>query len=93
MADAIEVADKAQRVADAAPQARVRIIGLWVWVDFDEKPTTEVRTMLKGEKFIWNRKRGCWQFRGTHRTGASRAGRGYLEAKYGSEDVITRAIA
>ena len=89
---AIELAEKAQRVAVQAPGARVRIIGLWIWVDFASKPAMEVRDMLKSEGFRWNRKRECWQFAGI-RTTQSPHGRDYIENKYGVHEVEAKAQA
>ncbi len=83
---AIELAEKAARIASAAPMATVSIVGKWLWIDFPEKPSVEVRDVLKAEKCRWNRKRGCWQFAGTP-TRRSRQARPWIEAKYGAEEV------
>jgi len=37
------------------------IVGRWVWVSFDSKPSAEVRVYLLELGFHFNRKRGCWQ--------------------------------
>ena len=86
MVTAIELAEKAQRVAGQAHDAHVRIVGLWIWVDFASKPAVAVRDMLKSEGFRWNRKRGCWQF-ACILTAQSPHGRDYIENKYGVEEV------
>jgi len=86
MADALEVAEKARKVAALAPGARVRIIGLWIWLDFASKPDATVRAMLKAEKFRWNHKRGCWQFAGV-KSRKSRHSRWVIEATYGVQEV------
>ena len=88
MYDALSIAEKAQRVAKQAPGARVRIIGLWIWIDFPGKPAADVRAMLKAEEFRWNNKRGCWQFAGC-KSRKSRQSRWVIEAAYGVQEVAT----
>ena len=38
-----------------------RVVGRWVWVNFDKKPTPECTGKLKNLGFRWNKKRQCWQ--------------------------------
>ena len=36
------------------------IVGRWVWIKFDNKPSAEVRARLKDFGFRWSRRRGEW---------------------------------
>ena len=38
----------------------VELVGCWLWIDFPEKPSAELRTSLKDAGFWWNDKRGSW---------------------------------
>jgi hypothetical protein len=44
---------------DIAPYAR--IVGVWVWVEFDTKPAADTRAFLKRAGFRWNKLRQAWQ--------------------------------
>jgi len=37
------------------------VVGKWVWVQFKEQPTAEVRQQLAQLGFHWNRERQAWQ--------------------------------
>ena len=37
-----------------------RVVGKWVWVKFDSKPTTEIRQAMKDIGFRWSKRRGQW---------------------------------
>ena len=37
-----------------------RVVGRWVWVKFDSKPSAEIRQVLKDFGFRWSRRRGQW---------------------------------
>lgn len=54
-----EVVEAVSNRPDVSPFAR--IVGKWVWVQFDSKPAVETREYLKNLGFRWNRKRECWQ--------------------------------
>lgn len=59
------------------------VVGAWVWVTFDEKPSAELREELKSAGFRWVRKRGQW----AHNCGVfSRSNRSdaHPRTKYGS---------
>jgi hypothetical protein len=54
--------DKTRAIAVEAkrdfPAAEVEIIGAWVWLTFDGKPSQSVRDDLKGRGFrIWRRRK------------------------------------
>lgn len=52
----------ANRLAERPDVARAaRIVGRWIWVEFDEPPDTDTRRWLKELGFHWNRKRRVWQ--------------------------------
>jgi hypothetical protein len=56
------------------------IVGQWVWIRFDAKPSADVRDKLKGAGFKWINKRGQW----AHDCGRpSRRGKGDPRWKYG----------
>ncbi len=37
-----------------------RVVGRWIWLKFDSKPSAEVRQSLKDFGFHWSRRRGQW---------------------------------
>ncbi len=37
-----------------------RVVGKWVWIQFESKPDAEVRQSLKDMGFRWSRRRGQW---------------------------------
>ena len=37
------------------------VVGKWVWVQFKEQPTAEIRQALAQLGFHWNRERQAWQ--------------------------------
>lgn len=37
-----------------------RVVGRWVWIEFDDKPSAEIRQGLKDMGFRWSRRRGQW---------------------------------
>ena len=37
-----------------------RVVGRWVWIEFDSKPSAEIRQALKDFGFCWSRRRGQW---------------------------------
>lgn len=53
-----EPALRALLVADGADP---RVVGKWVWIEFDHKPSREVREQLKALGFRYNAKREAWQ--------------------------------
>lgn len=54
-----EVVSAVKDRPDIAPYAR--IVGVWVWIEFPDKPTEETRAFLKSIGFRWNKERGAWQ--------------------------------
>ena len=51
-----------------------RVVGKWVWVKFDSKPSAEIRQALKDFGFRWSQRRGQW----SHSCGySSRPARSY----------------
>lgn len=45
-----------------------RVVGKWVWIKFESKPTAEVRQGLKDMGFRWSRRRGQWAHNCGHST-------------------------
>jgi hypothetical protein len=37
-----------------------RVVGKWVWIEFESKPSAEIRQALKDFGFRWSRRRGQW---------------------------------
>jgi hypothetical protein len=37
-----------------------RVVGRWVWVKFDSKPSCQIRQALKDFGFRWSKRRGQW---------------------------------
>ena len=51
-----------------------RVVGRWVWIKFESKPSAEIRQGLKDMGFRWSRRRGQW----AHNCGnSSRPARSY----------------
>ena len=40
---------------------QARIVGKWVWLEFNVPPVQEIRANLKKLGFHWNGQRKCWQ--------------------------------
>jgi len=70
----------------------VEIVGAWVWVSFQEKPSPEVRQALKSERFHWNKTRQLWQYAGI-KCGPSPADSWSLRQKYGRVQVTDDPLA
>ena len=43
-----------------AEKLPARVVGKWVWIKFDSKPSVEIRTGLKSMGFRWSRRREQW---------------------------------
>ena len=37
-----------------------RVVGKWVWIEFESKPSEAIRQGLKDMGFRWSRRRGQW---------------------------------
>jgi hypothetical protein len=37
-----------------------RVVGRWVWIEFERKPDAEIRQSLKDFGFHWSKRRGQW---------------------------------
>ena len=58
---------------------QAEVVGVWVWVSFDEKPDEAMRKTLKDFGFRWSARRRKW----AHNCGTpSRAGKGNPWEKY-----------
>ena len=49
-----------------------RVVGRWVWIEFDSKPDSEIRQSLKDFGFRWSRRRGQWSHNCGHPTKPAR---------------------
>ena len=68
------------------------IVGRWIWVKFDSKPSEEVRQKIKDFGFRWSKRRGEW----AHNCGyACTRGRCNPRDKYGEVhiDQDNKAVA
>ena len=45
-----------------------RVVGRWVWIEFDSKPDAEIRQALKDFGFRWSRRRSQWSHNCGHPT-------------------------
>ena len=37
-----------------------RVVGRWVWIKFESKPSADIRQALKDNGFRWSKRRGQW---------------------------------
>lgn len=44
------------------------LVGRWVWLKFDQKPSKETRDKIKAVGFRWSRRRGKWAHNCGHPT-------------------------
>jgi len=51
-----------------------RVVGRWVWIKFESKPSADIRQALKDFGFRWSRRRGQWAHNCGH---SSRPARSY----------------
>jgi len=65
----IEVLDYCQK-----QNLPARVVGKWVWIEFESKPDAEVRQGLKDMGFRWSRRRKQWAHNCGH---SSRPARNY----------------
>ncbi len=65
---------------------RVRLIGLWIWVDGETRP---IKDALKSVKMVWHSKRKCWYWKPYKGKGRynKRASLDDLAATYGSAQI------
>ncbi|MBW7990168.1 MAG: hypothetical protein FVQ84_09165 [Planctomycetes bacterium] len=45
-----------------------RVVGKWVWIKFENKPSAEIRAGLKSMGFRWSRRREQWAHNCGHST-------------------------
>ncbi len=63
---------------------KAEVVGVWVWVSFDDKPDEAMRKILKDFGFRWSARRRKW----AHNCGTpSRAGKGNPWQKYSVRQV------
>jgi len=49
-----------------------RVVGRWVWILFESKPSADIRQALKDFGFRWSRRRGQWSHNCNHPTKPAR---------------------
>jgi len=49
-----------------------RVVGRWVWIEFESKPSDSIRQSLKDFGFRWSRRRGQWSHNCGHPTKPAR---------------------
>jgi hypothetical protein len=62
----------------------VEIVGRWYWASFTEKPSQELREMMKSVGYRWNPKRRVWQNSNGAKCRHSNADTAWLKMKYGA---------
>lgn len=94
--------ERLRTIAEVAAFCRARslpaeLVGRWIWLFFEEKPSAEVRAKLKAAGFRWSRRRGGWAHNCGRPTGR---GSGDPRIKYGSvklaaahEEALAQAVA
>lgn len=50
-----------------------RIVGRWIWIKFESKPSAEIRQGLKSMGFRWSRRRSQWANNCGHPTKPARS--------------------
>lgn len=84
-ADTQEVVDLLKKT-ELPEGTKAEVIGVWVWVTFAEKPSAEIRKILREAGFHWNSKRGAWAHpcgvRSFHSKGQ------HPRFTYGSEEIL-----
>jgi hypothetical protein len=53
------VAKLKKELPDLMGQAQV--VGQWVWLEFNVRPSPQIRMKLRNLGFHWNKRRRCWQ--------------------------------
>jgi len=83
----VEVLDRLHKEKPEVLPA-VRVVGRWLWAEFEEKPGEDVLKAVKVLGFRWSRRRKAWQHP-CGDTGRKRPARGYdPRDKYGSRRVV-----
>jgi hypothetical protein len=54
-----QVIERLRTIPDT--NGRIKIVGGWVWVTFDTRPSKSVRSQLSQLGFHWSNPSRCWQ--------------------------------
>lgn len=57
----LPTAEVVRIIREAGLQAHAKVVGVWVWVSFAERPSKAVRELLLTAGFHWNKERKSWQ--------------------------------
>lgn len=65
-----QIIGNALNVTRALPEKpAVELVGTWLWIRFDSKPSDDSRTKLKGACCFWSQKNNRWYCNGANRRG------------------------
>ena len=63
------------------------VCGLWLWVQFNGKPSNDTRSTLKSAGFRWARRKEKWYYAAVPSKGKRTMSMAYIRTKYGSEEL------
>lgn len=72
--------------------ATVEITGSWCWASWRNKPSAEVREVLKANSWIWCKNKGKWAWRAQPGNGHKPMSWEYITAKYGLEQLDAKEL-
>lgn len=72
---------------------RAEIVGHWVWVRFDCKPTDETRETMKRLGYKWSKSKGRWYFAGAISTSVRAHSWSQITARYAPTPIADLAAA
>jgi hypothetical protein len=70
-----------------------RVVGKWVWILFESKPSASIRQSLKDFGFHWSNRRGQWSHSCGHPTKPARSYRPWDKYKTVSLDEACQRLA
>lgn len=78
----------ALQVARQAKPLDIEIVGQWIWLTFNGKPSDETRLLLKNSGFRWAAKKRKWYFAGVPaKSSRGRMSYSDIKDKYGAQKV------
>jgi hypothetical protein len=86
-----ELKEKAQAVRNFG--AEVKITGAWAWAVFAEKPSDEIREIMKTGGWRWAKQKKAWYLPGCPCRSKKSHSFSYIAEKYGVEDVQCTTLA
>ena len=62
-ADTVALLKKQAAIVAALPGVKaLELVGRWLWAEFTDKPSAEIREQLKSNKWTWAPKKGKWSY-------------------------------